>query len=41
MDNGLGQRLDIGDETRTAFVEHENDGFARLGQLLHEVTLIL
>ena len=37
----LGQRLDVSDETRTTFVEYEDDGLASLGEFLHELTLVL
>ena len=39
--DSLGQRLDVGDEARTTFVEYEDDGLTSLGEFLHELTLVL
>ena len=41
VDDTLCQRLDVGNQTWTAFVEHEDDGLACLCQSLHEVALVL
>ena len=41
MNHRLGQRFNVGNQARTAFVQHEDDGLARLGQSLHQIALVL
>ena len=39
--HGGGQRLDVTDQARTAFVEDEHDGLARGGQFAHQLLLVV
>ena len=41
VDYSLGEGFDVCDETRTAFIQNQNNRLARLGEGLHEVALVL
>ena len=41
VDNALSQRFDVGNETRTTFIQYQNDRLTGLGEFLHEITLVL
>ena len=41
IDNSLSQRLDVSNQARTTFVQHQNDGLPGLGKSLHQIELVL
>ena len=41
VDDALCQWFDVGDETRTTFIQHQDDRLACLSQSLDQITLVL